>query len=97
MCSYINVSTRITSSNNALYCIIGLRLRKNKNIVIYSNTVIVFAMIYRDNTFQYRPALLITIVSRSQTATIVQALLLAVCAGTNYNTAIASDKALRIS
>ena len=54
-------------------------------------------MIYRDNKFQYRPALLITIVSQSQTATIAQALLLVVCAGANYNTAIASNKALQIS
>ena len=30
----------------------------SKNIVIYSNTMISFAMIYRDNKFQYCPALL---------------------------------------
>ena len=53
-CSY-----KCIHQNNALCCIIGLRLReKLKNIVIYSNTVILFAMIYHDNKFQYRPALM---------------------------------------
>ena len=45
-CVAINVSTTLHCNN----------LRKIKNIVIY-NAMIIFAMMYRDNKCQYRPAL----------------------------------------